>query len=100
MYFATAKAILALLVTTVLFSGAAVLYRRRRNTAAGLLALGIAFLIVVALTHLCEAVGLLPALEWGQPHSVGHYIDLGAALLAAIFVLTALIGEYVKHHNP
>jgi len=94
------KAILALLVTTIAFSAAAILYRRRRDTATALLTLGTAFLIVVALTHVFEAFGLLSAFAWGQPDSVGHYIDLGAALLGVVFALSALVTVYVKRDQP
>jgi len=37
---------------------------------------------VVVFTHLCEALGLFPAMRWGDDDSLGHYIDLGSAALA------------------
>ena len=90
------KALLALVVTAVAFGAAAIVYHKRRNTATVLLVLGAAFLIVVSLTHVFEAFGLFLAFGWGQPYSVGHYIDLGAALLGVIFVLSALVTIYLK----
>jgi hypothetical protein len=47
-----------------------------------LMVLGAGCLAVVILTHLCEAFRLLPIMGWGRKHSAGHYLDLGAAILA------------------
>jgi hypothetical protein len=85
---------------TIAFGAAATLYQRRKDTATALLALGTAFLIVVAVTHVFESFGLLSTFRWGQPDSVGHYIDLGAALLGVMFVLSALVTVYVKRDQP
>jgi len=51
--------------------------------------------MIVVLAHLCESVGVWPAMGWGLEHSVGHYLDLTAALLAAVlfpvgYLLSAL----------
>ncbi len=46
------------------------------------------FAIVVA-THVCERFHLLPFMGWGQPSSIGHYIDLTAALLGLACALLA-----------
>jgi len=43
--------------------------------------LGAACLVAVVLTHLCEAFDLFPWMGWGLPDSVGHYLDLGSAVL-------------------
>jgi hypothetical protein len=59
------------------------------------LLVGLACLLVVALTHVAEAFHIFPAMGWGLPSSVGHYLDLvsailGAALLPLGFLLDAL----------
>ena len=36
---------------------------------------------MVVLTHLGEALHLLPRIHWGSEHSVGHYLDLWSAVL-------------------
>lgn len=36
--------------------------------------------MVVVIAHLCEALGWFPWMHWGLEHSVGHYIDLVAAI--------------------
>lgn len=38
-----------------------------------------------------EAFAILSALGWGQPHSIGHYIDLGATVLAVTFIVVGVI---------
>ena len=43
--------------------------------------LGAGCLVVVVLTHLREALHLLPWMHWGLEHSAGHYLDLGSAVL-------------------
>jgi len=75
------KALVALVPTLVLFSGSAVLLSRTRTMAALLQLLGAACLVAVVLTHLCEAFDLFPWMGWGLPNSVGHYLDLGSAVL-------------------
>jgi hypothetical protein len=75
------KALVALVPTLVLFSGSAVLLSRKRTMAALLQLLGAACLVAVVLTHLCEAFDLFPWMGWGLPDSVGHYLDLGSAVL-------------------
>jgi hypothetical protein len=52
---------------------------------------GVACLIVVMLTHVCEARHQFPWMGWGPKHSTGHYLDLCSAILAATaFALAAL----------
>jgi hypothetical protein len=43
--------------------------------------LGAASVVVVALTHVCEALNLFPWMHWGLEHSAGHYLDLVSAVL-------------------
>ena len=67
-------------------------FARTRTPSALLQLLGAACLIIVVLTHVAEALHALPSMGWGEPRSIGHYIDLvsgvlGAALLVAAFVL-------------
>ena len=48
------------------------------------------FLVVVA-THVCEAYHLLSFMGWGRPTSIGHYIDLSAAVLGVASVVVATV---------
>lgn len=47
---------------------------------------GAACLLVVLLTHVCEAHHLLPFMGWGLRHSSGHYLDLDSALLGLTLI--------------
>lgn len=88
------KALLALTAASLLLitSGAVIL--RSRDLVSTLLCLGIGCLGVMALTHVFESFSILPALGWGQPRSVGHFIDLGAAVLGVMLLLAGLMVRY------
>lgn len=75
------KSLIALVPTVVLLAGAAVLFARKKTTYPFLQLLGAGCLVIVALAHVCEALHLLPWMQWGMEHSVGHYIDLSSAVL-------------------
>jgi hypothetical protein len=56
---------------------------------------GSACLLIVVLTHVAETFHIFPAMGWGLPNSIGHYLDLvsailGVALLLIGFIATAL----------
>ena len=53
-------------------------------TLKGLLALAAMFAVF-------EAFAILPSLGWGQPHSIGHFIDLWAAILGLTLVFIGLV---------
>jgi len=59
---------------------------------------GLAFLIVVVLTHVAEQFHLLPWMGWGQPKSPGHYVDLASA--SCTLLLLGTIGVIVRRKNP
>src|SRR5260221_11550221 len=94
MNLAVLKGILALAATSALFAGAAILCRRRVTVGSVLRLLGVACVVVVALTHVFEAFAIFPALGWGQPRSIGHYIDLGAAILGLTLMCVGLLLRY------
>ncbi len=72
------KALAALLPACVLFFGAMLLFVRGKSVDAFLQLFGAACLVVVILTHVCEALHLFPSMRWGLEHSMGHYLDLGS----------------------
>lgn len=73
----------------------------RRGFSSALQALGFRCFGVVALTHVFEKFSLLPAHGWGQPHSIGHSIDLVAALLGVTLVATSFMLRHVRRDpNP
>ena len=74
MLVATVPVCILLFVTVVLFF-------RRKTLGSLLQLLGAGCLIIVVLTHFCEALHLIASMHWGDGHSVGHYLDLGSAIL-------------------
>jgi hypothetical protein len=75
------KATLALVPACMLFSGSIVVFFRGKTVCSFLQLLGAGCLVVVVLTHVSEALHLLPWMHWGEEHSIGHYLDLGSAVL-------------------
>jgi hypothetical protein len=75
------KAIVALAPVGMLLSGSAVLFVTTRTAYSLLQLLGAGGLALVVLTHVSEALHLLPWMGWGLEHSVGHYVDLCGAIL-------------------
>jgi hypothetical protein len=88
-------ALLALAPVCMLFAGSAVLFFSAKTVASFLQLFGAASLVIVVLTHLSEALHLFPSMNWGHPHSVGHYLDfisavLGLSLFPAGYLLHSL----------
>ena len=82
------KALVALVPACILFCGSVLLFFRGKTVGSSLQLLGAGCLVVVVLTHLCEALHLFPWMHWGVGHSVGHYIDFwGAVLGVTLFPL-------------
>jgi hypothetical protein len=67
-------------IGTLLF-GSVVLFVRGKSLGSFLQLLGAGRLVIVVLAHICGALHLFPWMRWGDPHSAGHYIDFGSAVL-------------------
>lgn len=87
------KALAALVPACILLAGSAVLFVRGKSTGSLLQLVGAACLALVVLTHICEALHLLPWMQWGSEHSVGHYFDFWSAVLG----LTLFPVGYLLH---
>jgi hypothetical protein len=86
------KGFLALASTSVLLAVSVARLLTGRSLASALQAFGLGCFAIMAATHVFEAFSVLPALGWGRPNSIGHFIDLtaallGVALMAASFLL-------------
>lgn len=93
------KALVALLLVGILFVGSVLLFLRQRTLGSFLQLLGAGCLVIVALTHLCEALHLFPWMHWGWEHSVGHYLDLWSAVLGlTLFPTGYLLHVLTKPH--
>jgi hypothetical protein len=85
------KGLLALGGSSVLLGVSAALLLTRRGLGPVLLGVGIGCFGIMALTHVFEAFSIFPWLQWGRPDSLGHFIDLMAAVLGVALVATSLL---------
>jgi hypothetical protein len=94
------KALLAVVPISLLFFGSGILFLERRTSSSLLQLIGTGCLVVVVLTHFCEALHLFPWMHWGDTHSVGHYLDLGSAVLGlTLFPVGYLLEVLSKFHG-
>ncbi len=94
-----AKALVALVPAGILFVGAVLLFLREKILGSFLQLLGVGCLVVVVLAHIAEALHLFPWMHWGEEHSVGHYLDLGSAVLGlTLFPMGYLLHALTKRH--
>jgi hypothetical protein len=84
----TVKSAIALVPASMLLYGSVVLFRTRQSVWVSLQLIGSVFLIVVVLTHICEALGIFHWMHWGLEDSIGHYLDLGSALVGLTLFTT------------
>ncbi len=95
------KALVGLLPACILLYGSAVLFFRGKTVASFLQFLGAGCIVVVVVTHFFEALHLIPWMNWGMEHSIGHYIDfvsavLGLTLFPVGYLLHALTQQHPK----
>ena len=74
------KAAIVFVPVSALFSYSLVVFVRRKTVPSVLQLFGAACLLLVVLTHVPEALHVFPAMGWGEPDSVGHYVDLSSAV--------------------
>ena len=86
------KALVLLVPTGLLFSYSLVLFRRKAPWSV-LQLVGATFLVIVVLTHVCEALRLFPWMDWGAAHSAGHYLDLSSAVLGLTLLPAGYLGR-------
>ena len=93
------KALVVLTLACVLFIGSIVLFARGKTVFTLLQVLGAGCLVLVALTHICEALHLFPSMHWGLGHSVGHYVDFWSAVFGfTLFPVGYLFYTFSKTH--
>ena len=77
------KALVAIVPTSTLFVASAIMFSREKRLWAVLQIVGAAGMMIVVLAHVCEGLQLFPWMYWGRERSIGHYLDIFAAILAA-----------------
>ncbi len=90
------KVLVALIPIGVLFVVSIAQFVRGRTLASFLRILGAGCFVVVALTHVAEALRLFPHMHWGDPHSIGHYFDLTCAILGITLLLVGYLVQVVR----
>lgn len=94
------KALAALVLVCLLLSRSLASFFRQKSAGSVLQLLGAGCLIVVVLTHICEALRLFPWMHWGLEHSAGHYLDFWSAVLGLILFPTGyLLHALAKRHG-
>ena len=80
-------------LASMLFAGSIVSLRGRPTVWSFLQLVGAGCLVVVGLSHVCEALDLFPWMRWGFKDSAGHYLDFWSCVLG----LTLLPAGYLFH---
>ena len=75
------KALMAFVPVGILCAWSLISFLHGKAVCSFLQLLGAGCLVVVVLTHISEALDLLPFMHWGSPHSIGHDLDLWSAVL-------------------
>ena len=89
---AALKAFVALIPVCALLAGSAIIWVQRKSVSAFLQFVGACGLVIVVLSHVCEALRVFPWMGWGSESSVGHHLDLLCAVVGfALFSLGYLI---------
>src|ERR687885_646990 len=93
------KVLLALVPVCLLFSWSLVLFLRGKTAWHFLQLLGAGCLVVVVLTHVAEALDLVPWMDWGLPNSIGHYLDFWSAVLGLILFAVGYVCQVLTERQ-
>lgn len=90
------KSLVALIPTCMLLFGASVISFRAKSLASRLQLFGAGALMVMVISHICEALNVFPWMHWGLEHSAGHYLDALAALLGFALFPTGYLFDALR----
>jgi hypothetical protein len=97
---AALKTLAALVPACLLLVGSAVLFSKVRTVSTFLQLVGAGCLTVVVLTHICEALDLVPWMQWGLPNSAGHYLDFVSAVLGLVLFPIGYLWRSITTREP
>ena len=89
------KAVAGLILVGVLCASSTLAHRKRTWSLAFQLA-GACFLLVVVASHVCEALQLLPWMDWRATNIAGHYLDLVGAIAGLTLLSLGLLLRVIK----
>lgn len=94
------KALGGLLIASLLLSRSIRSLFTERTFGSLLQFVGAGCLMLVVLSHVCEALHLLPWMDWGLKQSAGHYLDFWSAVLGLTLLPAGyLLREFMNRHN-
>ena len=93
------KAVAGLILAGVLCASSTLAHRKKRTWSSAFQLAGACCLLVVVAIHICEALHLLPSMNWGAANSAGHYLDLVSAIAGVTLLLFGLLLRVIKIAN-
>ena len=93
------KALAGVLLVGVLCASSTLAYRKKRIWSSAFQLAGACFLLVVVAIHICEALHLLPWIDWGAANSAGHYLDLVCAIAGLTLLSIGFLLRVIKIAN-
>jgi hypothetical protein len=75
------KALAVLVPVSVPCIASTAAFSKERTLPSAIQLLGAGCLMVVVFAHVCEALALFQWMRWGDPDSLGHYVDLVSVIL-------------------
>jgi len=90
------KALAGLILIGVLCASSTLTHRKKRSWSSAFQLAGACLLLVVVASHVCEALQLLPWMDWGATNSAGHYLDLVSAISGLTLLSFGLLLRVIK----
>jgi hypothetical protein len=91
------RVLLAFVPACLLLLGAGIRSYRKKTVGVGMQLVGASAVMLVVLTHICEAMHLFPRMHWGLHDSAGHYLDLVSAILGLALFPTGYLLEVLRN---
>jgi hypothetical protein len=90
------KTLAGLILVGVLCASSTLALRKEITWSSAFQLAGACFLLVVIASHICEALHLLPWMNWGAANSADHYLDLVSTIAGVTLLLFGLLLRVIK----